>query len=67
MDYISSIFLILGLILTGKKNKWGWILSILGSLGYLYLLFDTKFYGMIILNVIMAGLGIYNFIKWNKK
>lgn len=66
MDYISSLFIIIGLILIGKQNKLGWILSILGSLGYIYIAIEAKIYGMFLLNVVMVVIGIINFIKWKR-
>jgi nicotinamide riboside transporter PnuC len=67
MDYISSLFIIAGLVMIGKQNKYGWITSIIGSLGYIYVSIEAKLYGMLLLNVVMAVIGIINFIKWNKK
>lgn len=67
IDYSSAILLLGGYILTGKRNKNGWILSTLGNIGYIYILSSTKYYGLLSLSIVMTFLCIYNFIKWNNE
>ena len=67
MDYISSLFIIIGMVLLGKQNCYGWILSIIGSLGYIYIAIMTEIYGMLLLNIVMIIIGVINFIKWKNK
>lgn len=43
IDYLSAISLLTGYYLTGKRNKIGWIFSLLGNLGYIYILFNTQY------------------------
>lgn len=64
LDFISAISLLIGYILTGKRLKIGWIFSLFGNLGYIYILRNSEYKGLIILSVLMSGICIYNFIKW---
>jgi hypothetical protein len=66
IDYLSALLLLSGYIITGTKNRWGWILSALGNIGYIYLMLGTEFKGMLTLSVIMFVVCINNFIKWGK-
>ena len=67
IDFISSIFLIIGYILTGKKNRWGWLLASVGNLGYIYISFTLSLYGMLALSSVMMIISIINFKKWNNE
>ncbi len=64
IDYISAILLFSGYILTGAKKKYGWLLSCAGNIGYIYILRDTEYQGLMALSVLMTSVCIYNFIKW---
>jgi len=64
IDYLSAISLLIGYYLTGKRNKIGWIFSLLGNIGYIYILFNTPFIGLFILSCFMSLMCIYNFYKW---
>ena len=64
IDYISAILLFSGYILTGAKKKFEWLFSCAGNLGYIYILKDTEYKGLLILSVLMTLVCIYNFVKW---
>ena len=64
IDYLSAILLLVGYYLTGKRNRIGWIFSLLGNFGYIYILFNTPFKGLFILSILMSLICIYNFYKW---
>lgn len=65
IDYLSAISLLIGYILTGKRNRIGWIFSLLGNLGYIYILSSSEYKGLFILSVLMAIICVYNFVKWS--
>lgn len=67
IDYISAGLLIIGYIITGKKNKWGWLFAAFGNLGYIFVAIKINLYGMMVLSIIMLCISIYNFIKWHKE
>lgn len=65
IDLISALFLFIGYILTGNKNKIGWIFSLIGNLGYVFILYTSEFKGLFYLSILMSIICIYNFIIWN--
>lgn len=67
IDYLSAIMLIVGYILIGKRIIYGWIFSTIGNIGYVYILVDTEFKGLLLLSITMALLCVYNFLIWTKK
>ena len=64
LDFVSAISLLIGYILTGNKLKIGWVFSLLGNIGYIYILRNSEYSGLIILSVLMSIMCIYNFFKW---
>ena len=66
LDYMSGSLLIIGYILVGKKIKEGWLLSMFGNIGYLYVGMIKGLYGVAILSFVMGGVAIYNYFKWLK-
>ena len=64
IDYISAVSLLTGYILTGCKNKIGWIFSLVGNFGYIYILMDSQYKGLLILSILMSIICVYNFIRW---
>jgi nicotinamide riboside transporter PnuC len=65
-DYLSATLLIMGYFIAGRKNKWGWFLSLFGNIGYIFVSFFVGLYGNMILGGIMSIICIVNFLKWNK-
>lgn len=59
--------MIIGYILTGKKNKWGWLLAAIGNLGYIYISYTLSLYGMLALSCVMMTISIINFKKWKNE
>lgn len=64
LDFLSAIFLLIGYTLTGNKLKIGWAFSLLGNIGYIYILRNSEYKGLVILSVLMSIMCIYNFFKW---
>ena len=65
IDYISAAFLIIGYFVAGKKNKWGWCLSSIGNIGYIWVSISAGLWGMLGLSVVMLAVSIYNFFIWH--
>lgn len=66
MDWIAAIMIALSAYMTGRKNKWGWVASIIGCIIFIWIAISNKIYGMAGLNTFVMILSIINFIKWHK-
>ena len=66
LDWIGAALIGLNAYMVGKKNKWGWLVSVAGCLLFMYVGFKNHLYGMIALNTFIAIISIINFIKWHK-
>lgn len=67
MDWAAAITIIIGIIFIGKKNKWGWIVSIVGAVLYMIVSWRKGIYGFIALDCVLIVLNTVNFIKWHKQ
>ena len=67
MDYIAGIILLGSMYLTGKKKWYGWVLSVVGNIIWLYIGLATRMGGLWTISVIMIVIGIINMVKWYKK
>lgn len=67
LDFICAISLLSGYILTGNEKRIGWLFSLIGNCGYIYILSDSNYKGLLVLSVLMAVVCIYNFFKWKSK
>lgn len=67
MDWIGAFLVILSTWMTGKKNKWGWIIGIVSAIIFIRISYVKHIYGMIALDIFLITLNIINFIKWTKK
>lgn len=64
------IFTILGLLLVSLKNKWGFVLGLIGQLLFLTAAYFDKMRGLIALSVMLIFIwifGIYNWFYKDKK
>lgn len=66
MDYIGSMLLIIGLIFIGKKDRRGWLIQILGNILFIFIMFESRIYGALVLSCVMTVLCIINYKKWKK-
>lgn len=66
MDWVAAFLVILSTWMTGRKNKWGWLVGIVSAGIFITIALDKKIYGMIALDIFLITLNIINFIKWNK-
>ena len=67
LDYSSAILLLLGYLIVGKDVKWGWLVSFIGNIGYIFVSIRVGLYGNLILAILMTIMSAYNFIKWHMK
>lgn len=64
------IFTVFGLLLVSLKNKWGFVLGLIGQIFFLVAAYLDKMRGLAILSVFLIFVwifGIYNWFYKNKK
>lgn len=68
MDWVLSVLVILVNILVGRKNKWGWVLSMIVSILWVYyaLTLTPRQFGLIPSSVILFFVATINAYKWFK-
>ena len=67
MDWIATIFILLGYWLAGDKHKSAWLFSIVGSIIWVVYAVDIQLWSLVSVNAIFIILGAINLYKWNKK
>ena len=67
MDWIAGTIELMAKWVVGHKNRWGWILHIIGGFLWTYIALNTKMYGILIITIPAFFLNIWNFYKWSKK
>lgn len=67
IDWIATILLITGLFFAGKKYWWAWIITISSEILWIIVGFQNNIDGLIITNVIIIILNIYNCVSWYKE
>jgi hypothetical protein len=53
--------------LSGKRNKWGWALLVFTQLLFVAYAIITGQYGFLLQNVVMATIGVVNYVKWMRE
>ena len=67
MQYIAAIFELTAKWMVGNKNKWGFIVHLVGGAMWTYIAFTTPMYGLLIITIPAIVINIRNFIKWSRK
>ncbi len=67
IDIIAGITELSSQVVLGRKNKWGWVLSLISGGLWTYIAFQTKLYGILIITIPAIFINVWNFIKWSKK
>lgn len=67
MDWLGALLITLSILITGRKNRWGWVLGALGGLCFSWAAIDKQLYGLLTFEVINLILCTRNFIQWSKK
>jgi len=65
MDWIAAILGVIGAWLIGNKNKWGFILLLIGSVLWITVSFHTMVYGLLLANIPGLLINIRNFWTWH--
>lgn len=66
LSWIFSAVIIWGVILIGNKNRWGWMVSNVGALGFIYMYIHTGLWGGIALDLFLLVMNTINFYKWTR-
>jgi len=66
MDIIACAFEIAGAIMVGNRNKWGFVVFMLGNFFWAGTGLKHGIYGLIVVSVIFFLINIRNFRKWAK-
>jgi hypothetical protein len=66
MDWLAGIFELCGSWLVGSKNRWGFVANFIGCCLWVWVAFDYRLYGLLLIVIPALGFNIRNFIKWSK-
>lgn len=61
------IFSIFGLLLVSLKNKWGFVLGLIGQILFLVAAYLDKMRGLVFLSVILIFIWIFGIYNWFHK
>ena len=67
VDWIAGILELSGGWFVGSKNRYGFIFNLIGCICWVYVAYDTKVYGLLVVVVPAIFVNIRNFIKWTKE
>jgi len=67
MTWVANILFLIGIILIGRKNKWGWILEIIGEILWIKTSIDTKMWDLLCVCILFGLLQAWNFWLWHKE
>ena len=66
IDLLAGAFDLVGCYTVGNKRKVGFVLNFLGNLGWVYVAFSTKIYGLLLVVLPALILNVRNYRKWSK-
>lgn len=66
MDWILSITVVLTMYLLGRKNKWGWVISAINSILWIYYAITIQQYGLIPSSVVLGVNAVISGYQWFK-
>ncbi len=64
--WIAAVLSISGAILNAKKNRWGFILWIIGNVGWIIADIIYGMYEQIVVWLFLTATSIYGFREWSK-
>ncbi len=66
IDFIAGGFDLVGLYTVGNKNRWGFILHLVGNAAWVYVALSTRLYGLLLVVLPAMAVNIRNFRRWQK-
>jgi nicotinamide riboside transporter PnuC len=67
IDYVAGGLELTGLFALGNKKRYGFLLSLVGNAGWIYVAFATKLYGLLLVVIPAMILNIRNYRKWQRE
>ena len=67
MDWIAAFLELLGGWLIGNKRRVGFISNIIGCLIWVYVVYITRLYGLLLVVVPAIGVNARNWLKWRRE
>jgi len=66
MSYLAAIFEIAGAWMVGNKERWGFVVFMIGNVLWFMLGIKTGEYGLNLVSVVFLLINIRNFRKWRR-
>ena len=66
IDWLAGGFDLVGCYIVGDKKKIGFVLNVVGNLGWVYVALSTKIYGLLLVVLPALVLNVRNYRKWSK-
>ena len=66
MDIIACILEIIGAWMVGNRNRYGFVVFMLGNICWLLSGYDSKLIGLIVVSIVFFGINVRNFKKWSR-
>jgi hypothetical protein len=66
IDIIAALITFTGIYLLGDKNRYGFIVTLIGNIIWLFFGVMTSSIGILIANIGFALLNVRGYIKWKK-
>jgi hypothetical protein len=68
IDWVSGCLELFGSWVTGNKKKWGFLISMMGNIGWVvYVIVTHSTYGLLVVVLPAIFINIRNFVKWHKE
>jgi len=65
MGFFGSTLILIGMYITGRKNRWGFALGLCGEACWFARGIQTGLYDLLILSTVFAIMHVYNFWQWS--
>lgn len=65
MGFVGSILILIGMYITGRKNRWGFALGLLGEVCWFARGVQTGLFDLMLLASVFAVMHCYNFRQWS--
>lgn len=66
MTWIGNLLFLIGIILIGRKIKWGWIAEAVGECLWVYRSVVSHQWDLLVVCIMFGCLQLYNFWLWQK-
>lgn len=67
MTWIANGLFLVGILLVGRKIRWGWLAEAIGEALWVYRSVSTKQWDLLFVCIMFGCLQLYNFWLWSRK